>query len=620
MTRNYTDETIEILKQFPQIKHVSRKRLSFTYEYRLKLYEVWKNGGNIRIKMKDDGLPIHLFHRGTFKTTTKNFKKNGRPRGAKNDYINKNYYKPNTKAEIDYLLNSNIFIKKNGGIVFSKQFIGEAKSLKEKISIVELLNKYGVDIEIVGYQRIYKLEKLVNNNLSSTDATFNLKTQQTLKKSPYVARCSTHHFALHKLFYNEAYHLKHLNIIDILNIFEINHELLDEARIERIKYKLLNHNLTTNSNNIELEADLRNRIETRKIKVYENLIDKNFKNLKTSLPKLTKRSRKNICLWIKNFPLGHYNSVVGLLKKVGISKSNYYAILMDKDYVKREIMRLEKEKQDVALIKKVIEYKNFNKGSRLIYMMMERLTNTKMCRKKILRLMRKYNLVTQIRKKKQKSNLLQQRKQPNILNRKFKLARPMVHLLTDVSYLILNNQHFYLSSVIDAVTGKIVSFHISEYHDINLLDNTLEDVPKVKKKKKALLHGDQGFLYTSNHFNKRLKELGYAHSMSRRGNCWDNAPIESFFGHFKDECDYQAYNNLEELTKALSEYQLYFNEERPQWDRKKMTPLEYEQYLNDLNEEEFSEYLKIEQEKHEDMMEKAKIKAIKRAKDLGAII
>ena len=101
--------------------------------------------------------------------------------------------------------------------------------------------------------------------------------------------------------------------------------------------------------------------------------------------------------------------------------------------------------------------------------------------------------------------------------------------------------------------------------------------------------------------------------MSRRGNCWDNASQESFFGHMKDECDLSGCSTPEEVKEMIDNYVYYYNNERPQWTRNKMTPTEYEEYLNSLSDNEYSDYLQNEQEKYDKMMKKAREKALKRA-------
>lgn len=108
-----------------------------------------------------------------------------------------------------------------------------------------------------------------------------------------------------------------------------------------------------------------------------------------------------------------------------------------------------------------------------------------------------------------------------------------------------------------------------------------------------------------------------AQSMSKRGNCWDNSPQESFFGHFKDECPYEECDTFEELRSKIDEYAHYYNNERHQWDRKKMTPLEYEKYMNGMTDEEFAAYIETEQAKYVNMKKRAEKLAKERAKTLG---
>ena len=101
-------------------------------------------------------------------------------------------------------------------------------------------------------------------------------------------------------------------------------------------------------------------------------------------------------------------------------------------------------------------------------------------------------------------------------------------------------------------------------------------------------------------------------TVSKKGNCWDNAVQESFFGHFNDECDYAGCMTLAELQKKIAEYMDYYNNERGIWDRGRMTPVEYEGYLLSLHEEEFGRYLAEEEKKYEAMKKRAAELAKKR--------
>ncbi|SDJ14999.1 Integrase core domain-containing protein [Alteribacillus bidgolensis] len=102
---------------------------------------------------------------------------------------------------------------------------------------------------------------------------------------------------------------------------------------------------------------------------------------------------------------------------------------------------------------------------------------------------------------------------------------------------------------------------------------------KVKFSEGSFIHSDQGVHYTSPTFQKHVKKLGLDQSMSRRGNCWDNAPQESFFGHFKDETNIKQCHSLEELKKEMRSYMGYYNNFRYQWNLKKMTPVQYRNHL-----------------------------------------
>jgi len=95
----------------------------------------------------------------------------------------------------------------------------------------------------------------------------------------------------------------------------------------------------------------------------------------------------------------------------------------------------------------------------------------------------------------------------------------------------------------------------------------------------AFIHSDQGVHYTSPHFQKLVKKMGLGQSMSRRGNCWDNAPQESFFGHFKDEIDMKSCETLEDVKREIKSYMTYYNHYRGQWNLKRMTLAEYRRHL-----------------------------------------
>ena len=180
-----------------------------------------------------------------------------------------------------------------------------------------------------------------------------------------------------------------------------------------------------------------------------------------------------------------------------------------------------------------------------------------------------------------------------------------------------NNKTAYKSTIKDSVTGKIDACVISDSNDLNLALDTLKKLDKDSYSNGSIFHSDQGILYLSDCFQDKLKEMGFIQSMSKRGNCQDNASMESLFGHFKDECNYHDCLTLDEVISKVNNYVDYYNNRRPQWNRNKMTPIEYEKYLLSLSKKEYGLYLKIEEDGYLKMKEKAKKLAIKRNKTLG---
>lgn len=213
-------------------------------------------------------------------------------------------------------------------------------------------------------------------------------------------------------------------------------------------------------------------------------------------------------------------------------------------------------------------------------MELERKYNLKVNKKKIQRIKNENNLKTQIRKRR-KNYLGYIRSQKwciadNILNRKFRQKQVSKAYSTDVTYLNTNNKRYYLSVIKDLGSKEIVAYNISDKHDLELIIGTLVQMPKQEG---AIMHSDRGGLYTSFQYIQKLKELNFTRSMSRSGNCLDNAPIESFFGHLKDEVEYKHCKTLEEIRDKIDKYVYYYNNERYQWGLNKMTPNEFKEYL-----------------------------------------
>ena len=206
--------------------------------------------------------------------------------------------------------------------------------------------------------------------------------------------------------------------------------------------------------------------------------------------------------------------------------------------------------------------------------------------KKIIRIMKKYNLVAKIRRKNPYKYImkksLEHRTLENKLDRQFNPSTPFKVFCTDITYLPFNRRFAYLSVIKDIASGEIMASNLSTYLGMNLVIDTIENLKKNKgiaKLEEVMIHSDQGFHYTNPLYIKMIKDLKMTQSMSRKGNCIDNAPIESFFGHLKDDVDYKNCKTFEELNLLIAEYVRYYNYERRQWDLKKMTPIDYRNHL-----------------------------------------
>lgn len=201
--------------------------------------------------------------------------------------------------------------------------------------------------------------------------------------------------------------------------------------------------------------------------------------------------------------------------------------------------------------------------------------------------MRKYHLIAKVRNanpyKKMSKATQEHRTCPNLLNRDFNQNEPGKVLLTDITYLYYSSgQKAYLSCVKDGSTNEILAHYLSTSLEMDIVYKTLDQLKEASHNQfhpEAILHSDQGFHYTHPLFQAKVKNLGITQSMSRKGNCWDNAPMESFFGHFKDEVDYKDCNSLIELKQLVDSYIEEYNNYRYQWGLNKMTPVQYRGHL-----------------------------------------
>jgi transposase InsO family protein len=207
--------------------------------------------------------------------------------------------------------------------------------------------------------------------------------------------------------------------------------------------------------------------------------------------------------------------------------------------------------------------------------------------KKIRRLMKTYDLITQVRRRNPYRHLAkatqEHRTAPNVLQRRFDQGTPYKAFTTDITYLYDGNgQRSYLSVIKDLATAEIVAHRVSASMSIALsLDVVTQLATSVGRKQLSgvLIHSDQGVHYTHPLYIKTLASLGIVQSMSRKGNCLDNAPVESFFGHMKDELDITSCHSLDQVKAVVDAYIYDYNYNRYQWEREKMAPVEYRNHL-----------------------------------------
>ena len=249
-----------------------------------------------------------------------------------------------------------------------------------------------------------------------------------------------------------------------------------------------------------------------------------------------------------------------------MNRSSYYKWLNakpvenDDEYVK-------------TLIQEIYNYSKGTYGTERITLAINRL-GYKINKKRVHRLKKQLGLKAVIRKKYCIRKHQKQEVADNLLERAFESLIPRDKFVTDVTELKrIDDKRYFLHSILDLCGNVIEAYGISNHNDTDLAIESLKQIKKVRKG--TLLHSDQGSPFTSHKYNEEAKKKNLTVSMSRVGNCYDNAAKESFFGHFKEEF-YIFYNpqSEAELIENLSAFVKYYNEERLQI-RLKGTPVEY---------------------------------------------
>lgn len=267
-----------------------------------------------------------------------------------------------------------------------------------------------------------------------------------------------------------------------------------------------------------------------------------------------------------------------------VSSSGYYRWLEAEQYRQ---LRATADECDFILIKQHFDALRGKAGALVIKMRLEQISGVTMNHKKIRRLMRKFNLIAVIRQanpyRKMAKATHEHQTCPNLLKRQFDQGEPEKVFLTDITYLRYGgDQWAYFSCVKDGSTRQILAEYVASTLELPLVEQTIQRLLERLDGNihpEAIFHSDQGMHYTHPKTRLKIKKAGFKQSMSRKGNCWDNASMESFFGHMKDEVDFKDCQTLEEVRARVADYIAYYNSERYQWTLKKMTPDEFRGHL-----------------------------------------
>jgi putative transposase len=286
------------------------------------------------------------------------------------------------------------------------------------------------------------------------------------------------------------------------------------------------------------------------------------------------RTQKHFNLYKTIESLSGEYSVLALCKLAQVSRSGYYK------WLRRSPEKTRKQQEDEQLLAWLKEGHQAVKGIYGYPRMTAWLRRHHSCtvnHKRVYRLMKQAGLQSLIRRKKRfYKPVCEGNKADNTLNREFKAERPNEKWVTDITYLPHQGMNLYLSTIKDLFSKEIVAYQISERNDLQLVLDTLDRAIKKEEVTGVLIHSDQGFQYTSHKYKHVLQEYKINRSMSRRGNCLDNACMENFFSHFKAECLYlNRFSSKDELVQAVHSYIRFYNEERIQCGLNYQSPVEY---------------------------------------------
>ncbi|MCR8983367.1 IS3 family transposase [Brevibacillus laterosporus] len=270
--------------------------------------------------------------------------------------------------------------------------------------------------------------------------------------------------------------------------------------------------------------------------------------------------------------------ITEVCKVLGVSRSGYYKYLSTRNLYRDKSMK--------KRIRTIYEQRKGIYGYRRIQAELLRQFGCRVNHKKVLRIMQNLGLKAIIRRKRSymtahQAKVSDGRVADNLLKRDFTAQEPNQKWVTDVTQYRIGEERIYLSAIKDLCTHEIIAYHISTRNDNALVLETFRKAFEMQKDVTGLIvHSDQGSQYTSHAYHDMLPTVGAQISMSRRGNCLDNASIESFFSHLKTEALYPYdIRDLQDAQRRIENYIYFYNEERLQLKLNKLTPSEFRRQL-----------------------------------------
>ena len=268
--------------------------------------------------------------------------------------------------------------------------------------------------------------------------------------------------------------------------------------------------------------------------------------------------------------LRHQYPLAGLLKAAGMERSTFY-------YQRKALQVSDKYAEVKARIRAIYDQHKGRYGYRRITAMLKQ-QGSLINHKTVQRLMDQLQLKSLVRVKKYRVFKGQMgRVAPNILARDFAAAQPNEKWVTDVTEFNVGGAKLYLSPIMDLYNGEIVAYETAKRPLFNMIAKMLvKAFKKLTLAEKPMLHSDQGWQYRMPQYRRCLDSRAITQSMSRKGNCHDNASMESFFGTLKSEFFYlNTFSSIEELQVGIDEYIEYYNQDRIKLKLDGLSPIDY---------------------------------------------